>query len=280
MIIKLILLWLRLNPFFSEIYTWNYYSIFLNDSDNVSQMLPFTKQKLFTDLSAQAYSMLSFEVKVILYLIQTSPLCIHRMLATFCKCNYLKGGRDWWSLELHLSFQEETRRHLVTSVVTIPSDKFPILFPQVVISMLNSDSWSTLPWTVAVCGLLGRTLGPLLMWLLGEETKVKLKTFLSALSWAPAKTHHTKSTSWCCPNHIYSQWGFPNMWRTVYHYWTRKIKLGPCHPPIISQAQNYHKARQLRDLTACRKEEVSRCRQERTCIPRMDWATRICMLNL
>lgn len=81
MIIKLILLWLRLNTFFSEIYTWNYYSIFLNDSDNVYQMLPFTKQKLFTDLSAQAYSMLSFEVKVILNLIQTSPLCIHRMLA-------------------------------------------------------------------------------------------------------------------------------------------------------------------------------------------------------
>lgn len=90
--------------FFSEIYTWNYYSIFLNDSDNVYQMFPFTKQKLFTDLSAHPYSMLSFEVKVILYLIQTSPLCIHRMLATYCKCNYLKGGRDWWSLELRLSF--------------------------------------------------------------------------------------------------------------------------------------------------------------------------------
>lgn len=159
MIIKLILLWLQLNTFFSEIYTWNYYSIFLNNSDNVYQMFPFTKQKLFTDLSAHSYSMLSFEVTVILYLIQTSPLCIHRMIATYCKCNYLKGGRDWWSLELHLSFWEETRRHLVTSVVTIPSNKFPIVSPQVVISMLNSDCWSILPWTVAVCGLLGGCLG-------------------------------------------------------------------------------------------------------------------------
>lgn len=40
--------------FFSEIYTWNYYTIFLNDSDNVYQMFPFTKQKLFTDLSAHS----------------------------------------------------------------------------------------------------------------------------------------------------------------------------------------------------------------------------------
>lgn len=128
----------------------------------------------------------------------------------------------------------------------------------------------------------GRTLGSLLMWLLGEETKVKLKTFLSALTWAPTQTHHIKSTSWCCPNHICSRRGFPNMWRTVYHYWTRKIKLSPCHPhiSIVFQAQNYHKACPLRDSTACRKEEVSRCRQERTYIPRMDWATRICMLNL
>lgn len=136
-------------------------------------------------------------------------------------------------------------------------------------------------------GAPGRMLGPLLMWPLGEETKVKLKTFLSALTWDPAGTHHTKSTSWRCPNHIYSQWGFPNMWRSAYRYWTQKTKLSPWRPHIliVFQAQNYHKACQLRGLTACRKEEVGRCRpsqcrQERTYITRMDWATRICLLNL
>lgn len=133
---------------------------FLKWSDSVHQMFPFTMHKLFSNPLLTHRACFHLGLRLFYILSKCHPFAVTECCLLQVEFLKWRKGQVVFRTPSKLQWHWETsRRHLVTEVVTITSDKFTILLPLVAISMLNTDYSSILSWTVAVWGFLGGYMG-------------------------------------------------------------------------------------------------------------------------